>query len=60
MERNAIGQRDGDDRPQDANSEGTTEEAVHPEEEPVCAACGGAITIDDLICPHCGESLAAG
>jgi YHS domain-containing protein len=27
---------------------------------PTCAACGGSISQDDLICPHCGVSLAAG
>jgi YHS domain-containing protein len=27
---------------------------------PTCAACGGSISQDDLICPHCGMSLAAG
>jgi len=27
---------------------------------PACAGCGGSIDQDDLICPHCGVSLAAG
>ena len=27
---------------------------------PTCAGCGGSISQDDLICPHCGVSLAAG
>lgn len=30
------------------------------EEEPTCAICGGRIGPDDVICPHCGESLVAG
>lgn len=28
--------------------------------EPVCAACGGVISVDDLVCPHCGISLVSG
>lgn len=35
-------------------------EAVEPDEEPVCANCGGAIGADDLVCPHCGISLVSG
>ena len=27
---------------------------------PACANCGGSISQDDLVCPHCGVSLAAG
>lgn len=27
---------------------------------PVCGECGGAIRPDDVVCPHCGTSLAAG
>ncbi|MDQ3654414.1 MAG: hypothetical protein M3457_04965 [Chloroflexota bacterium] len=30
------------------------------DEEPVCANCGGAISLDDLVCPHCGISLVSG
>ncbi len=29
-------------------------------EPPRCAACGGTISQEDLVCPHCGVSLAAG
>lgn len=29
-------------------------------EPPTCANCGGVIARDDLACPHCGISLAAG
>lgn len=25
-----------------------------------CAVCGGAISQDDLVCPHCGISLVSG
>jgi rubrerythrin len=28
--------------------------------EPRCAECGGLITQSDVVCPHCGISLAAG
>lgn len=27
---------------------------------PRCGACGGVISQDDLVCPHCGESLVGG
>ena len=49
-------------RPQQVDEPaGSTEgEAVRADEQPVCVVCGGAIGIDDLVCPHCGESLAAG
>jgi YHS domain-containing protein len=33
---------------------------VTPSSQPACAACGGAIEQDDLICPHCRTPLAAG
>jgi hypothetical protein len=29
-------------------------------DEPTCAVCGGRIRVDDVVCPHCGASLAAG
>jgi Cu+-exporting ATPase len=29
-------------------------------EETTCAECGGVISQEDLECPHCGISLAAG
>jgi rubrerythrin len=38
------------DRPDDASSR----------EEPTCAVCGHPIAQDDIICPNCGVSLAAG
>lgn len=41
----------GGDPKQDANE---------PDEEPVCANCGGTISMDDLVCPHCGISLVSG
>lgn len=28
--------------------------------QPTCAACGGSIGQEDLICPHCHTPLAAG
>jgi Cu+-exporting ATPase len=27
---------------------------------PACASCGGTISQDDVVCPHCGVALAAG
>jgi YHS domain-containing protein len=27
---------------------------------PACANCGGSISQDDVVCPHCGISLVAG
>jgi P-type Cu+ transporter len=27
---------------------------------PACANCGGSISEEDVVCPHCGVSLAAG
>jgi hypothetical protein len=30
------------------------------DEEPTCAACGGRIRQDDIVCPHCGTPLVAG
>ena len=27
---------------------------------PACANCGGSISQDDVVCPHCGAPLAAG
>lgn len=36
------------------------EGSLQPEKPPACAACGGEISADDLVCPHCGESLAGG
>jgi YHS domain-containing protein len=27
---------------------------------PACAGCGGAISQEDIVCPHCGIPLAAG
>jgi YHS domain-containing protein len=29
-------------------------------EETTCAECGGVISQEDLVCPHCGISLVAG
>lgn len=29
-------------------------------EPPRCANCNGVIGLDDVICPHCGVSLAGG
>ncbi len=31
-----------------------------PQREPVCATCGGKIRRDDIVCPHCGETLVSG
>lgn len=44
------------DRPGDAPEPGESP----PDEEPACAICGGRIGPDDVVCPHCGESLVAG
>lgn len=33
---------------------------IDPDKEPVCANCGGVISADDLVCPHCGISLVSG
>ncbi len=60
MDRDATQQQDRDDRPEDRDRGSAAVDAERPDEQPVCAACGGAIRIDDLICPHCGESLAGG
>lgn len=39
---------------------GPETDSIDPDEEPVCANCGGAISADDLVCPHCGISLVSG
>ncbi len=50
----------------DAPKPGASRKAVEnaspgsPEDEPTCALCGGKIGPDDVVCPHCGESLVAG
>lgn len=33
---------------------------IEPDEDPVCANCGGAISADDQVCPHCGINLVSG
>jgi len=33
---------------------------VATDEEPTCAACGGRIRQDDIVCPHCATPLVAG
>jgi hypothetical protein len=46
--------------PDDTRSPREEPDAPSSTEEPVCAACGGEIGPDDVICPHCGVSLVAG
>lgn len=60
MDRDGKRPRDGDDHQEVRDQGSAPEGAVQPDEQPVCAACGGEITVDDLVCPHCGVSLAAG
>ncbi|HEV2127264.1 MAG TPA: zinc ribbon domain-containing protein [Thermomicrobiales bacterium] len=33
---------------------------VGNDEELTCPECGGAIGVDDVICPHCGVPLVGG
>jgi YHS domain-containing protein len=33
---------------------------IQRSDETTCAECGGVISQEDLVCPHCGISLAAG
>jgi Cu+-exporting ATPase len=40
----------------DANPERYSERPTPP----ACANCGGSIQQEDIVCPHCGVSLAAG
>lgn len=49
-------------KPQQVTGDGKSVEegSLQPEEQPTCAACGGSISAEDLVCPHCGESLAGG
>lgn len=45
-----------DDRPEQQDDDtGRT----NPE-PPICAYCGGVISEDDLVCPHCGRTLVGG
>jgi rubrerythrin len=48
-----------DSNPDDAQDE-RPENSPSADEEPTCAVCGHVIAQDDLICPNCGVSLAAG
>jgi len=43
-----------------AREAGSEPDSINPDEEPVCANCGGVISVDDLVCPHCGISLVSG
>jgi rubrerythrin len=58
-----------DDRDRELRKdEASTKEGVEPDksdgspdsEQPVCAICGNPIAPDDVVCPSCGTSLAAG
>ena len=60
MDKDTTMQGGEDDRPEDRDRGSAPQVVVQPDEQPVCAACGGEITVDDLVCPHCGVSLAAG
>lgn len=40
--------------------ESTPDKYIPPSSQPTCAACGGSIGQEDLICPHCHTPLAAG
>jgi rubrerythrin len=54
--------RHNDQEPREQERHPDPPPAPEPEEisEPVCAVCGHPISQDDLVCPNCGTSLAAG
>ena len=53
-------QQGQDDTWRQLSSADPNQDANEPDEEPVCANCGGTISMDDLVCPHCGISLVSG
>jgi hypothetical protein len=67
MPANQRATQDADDTPVEDQQQADTDQTLgspssedSPLREPVCAACGGTIRRDDIICPHCGESLVSG
>ena len=44
----------------DAGDSRSSEKSLANDEELTCPKCGGAIGVDDVICPHCEVPLVGG
>ena len=53
-------QHPGNEQRPTGGDETSSDQTPGDQEQPVCAMCGNPISPDDVVCPSCGTSLAAG